>query len=245
MPPLCPPGLCPPGLPTARSASVLRKRSLHRTLAVVAAMGGLGLGAASGCADPEGALNDFTERDCASKGQPYDETGCAKIISAGGCEPPLPGEVDGRYLFVISAVILPNLPVLFQADITTAAGAEGLEVTMVLDGIDRDDRQTPLGDPKPFPPFTVDDEGRFSTDPVDFGLPGEANSLTGNDATVNITLQGRFCKTDLNCGALNGQTVMPAGIMLEGSTFTIMPAPAGEPFPDPVLDCEGTPADPL
>jgi hypothetical protein len=203
------------------------------------------LGVAAGCADPQGSLDDFTERDCASKEQPFDQTGCAKIISAGGCEPPAPGEADGRYLFVISASLLPSKPVLFQADITTTAATNGIDVTMVLDGISKEDRQTPLGDPNEFPSFFVDADGQFSTDETEFNLPGEANAVTGNDALVSLTLQGRFCKEDLSCGALNGVTIMPAGVMLDGSTFTIMKAPEGEPFPDPLLDCEGTPAGPL
>lgn len=229
-------------LPPSRSAGCTVRSIASAALTVSLSI----LGAAAGCADPQASLDDFTERDCASKDQPYDESGCARLISSGGCEPPAPGEADGRYLFAIAASLSPTKPVLFSAQITTTAATNGIDVAMVLEGISAEDRQTPLGDPQTFPTFFVDADGQFATDETEFSLPGGANTVTpGNEAVVSISLTGRFCKQDLSCGALDGVTIMPAGVPLEGSAFTILPAPEGEPFPDPVVDCEGTPAAPL
>jgi hypothetical protein len=212
----------------------------------------LGLGLVSlatvGCADPQGAQDEFVERDCKAKGEPFSEEGCVKQLAAGECEPPAAGEADGKYLLVLSAVIDATHPLIADGEIITAAGADGLEVTFTGTFLDSNDRMTPVGDEGTLGPWVVSGNGQFDSGEFDLNVDGGADPIIpGAPIVAKAQLKGTFCKDAAaeasNCGSLLGTVSAPAEVSLEGSTFKLMSSADGIPT-DIVIDCEGNLADP-
>jgi hypothetical protein len=200
----------------------------------------VGLVAAPGCvADADGEYEAFAKR--ASKGGGPIECG-----SDGGCTPPAAGEIDGDYLFALSAVIGPQKPLLFLTTVTTTAGAAGLEVTWKLQPLSAADRTTPVGTPVEFEPFTVASNGCFLADPGPLDVTGEANGITGNPITADVTLTGQLCGTDgFYCGQVGGVVTSPINLPLDGSTFTLTKLPSPGAYPDPpAINCDKDLAEP-
>ena len=82
------------------------------------------------CADPGGAYQDFVTR--------CDESDNCKVVAAedagpgdgGACVVPAAGELDGDYMFALSASVKPEAPLLFATKVTTSDGANGLEMQL-------------------------------------------------------------------------------------------------------------------
>ncbi|MBK8259222.1 MAG: hypothetical protein IPK82_42020 [Polyangiaceae bacterium] len=192
-----------------------------------------------GCANPEASFNGFAER--------YDEifankppTACPDAyvpLSAGGA--------DGPYLLVLSATQKPDEPILFFAEVTTPAVGGGVGIAITVTPVAKADRQTLAGDPQVYEAAVIDDSGKFELAMPDLKVPKDANTIIGLDVAANVVLKGNICGDGtFVCGDVTGTTISPAA-NLEGSTFTLMRAEDGQPLPDPVLDCEETPAKPL
>ncbi len=197
----------------------------------------------TGCPDPDGEFDAFQER--------YDTlhppTTTSVTTGGGDCAVPMVGEIDGAYLFALSAAIRPDLPVLYDAQITTADGANGLTMTMVIDPLDARDRMTKLGVPETFGPFDIDSmTGAFDIDFGEVTIPGQGDPII-LDADIVGTVQaaGTLCTPiELICGPITGTITDPTELDLAGSNFTIEPVVDGA-YPDPPkIDCNGTEAAP-
>jgi hypothetical protein len=206
----------------------------------------------TGCPDPEGEADRFHEEFCAVP------ENAEKCISGGAtcagdpCDVPLPGVIDGEFLFTLSASLAPNRPVLFNAQLTTAAGPEGLEFDLVLQPLAAADRSTPVGDPIIAGPASADPTaGCFSFVFPELRVTGEANPISGTELVVPAetpaVLIGQLCSPgDFICGDVEGNVSQPIPFDLSGSTFTFEKLAAPGVYPDlPTVDCDGTLADPL
>ncbi len=190
-----------------------------------------------GCPAPEGQYDEFVERHV--KRFPPAEAGAGYDCP----EPGLPeaGEIDGTFLFVFSATMDPGRPVLFSADLHTAEGADGLELTIDMQPIDAYDRQTLVGDLySGLGPFAVDpDTQEYHAELGSISLPGEANPFSEKPLAATGILDGKLCKGDFLCGDLSGEVTAPITYPLPGSTYTFDRAD-GSVFPDPpVINCDG------
>jgi hypothetical protein len=186
--------------------------------------------AAPGCvADAEGEYEAFAKR--AGKGT----GGAGGGTTDGGCTPPEPGEIDGDYIFALSATLGPDTPVLFLTTITTSAGADGMQMQWRLQPLAAEDRTTPVGSAIDFEPFTVNSDGTFLADPGPLTVTGEANPITkGNPITADIDLSGEFCGVeDFYCGAVGGEVTSPLTLPLTGSTFTLSKVTTPDTYPEP------------
>lgn len=230
-------------MPNSHSSAL---SALRRTLVSGAAIFGcIGLLA---CADTEGAEQEFIERDCKAKGVKYDEDGCVKQFQAGACEPPLAGEADGTYQLVVSATVSPGSPLLGLAELTSTAGADGLDLSMELTWLAASDRKTPTSNSQTLT-GTVNGEGTLAVS-FDIDIDNTANPVLDAPLVApEVNLAGLFCKDPMaeqaNCGAVTGNVTAPAEIDLEGSTFTLYAADAAALPDNPIINCEGTEADPL
>ena len=105
---------------------------------------------ASGCADPDGKFNAFTDREnTVEANTPPPDLG-------GPCpsnKETKVGEADGDFFFSLSAKINPNKPVVFLAKLTTAAKGTGVEFSMNLQPLLASDKKTPTGTPADVGPY--------------------------------------------------------------------------------------------
>ncbi|MBW2453760.1 MAG: hypothetical protein JRI68_04590 [Deltaproteobacteria bacterium] len=195
-----------------------------------------------GCPDTQGFYDDFAARyevinPSSSSGQTCTDG------------PPAVGEADGPYLFALSTVLFPPTPILFEGTLTTTEQDGNLAWTMVLQPLDRSDRETPVGATIDLAgPYPVAADGTFTAALPLLFVEGAANPLTGNDIEAAATLTGTMCATDeFFCGDAMGETVQPPGISIDGTTWTLDPLPqAGPPYPEPPkINCAGDLANPL
>ncbi len=198
------------------------------------------------CADPGGEYQDFLTR--------CDESDDCKVAvvpdagpgDGGPCVVPAAGEIDGDYLFVLSAVLDPKKPLLFAAKVTSADGANGLEMTWTLTPLNAKDRSTKIPPDIELPVMEVGDDGSFDVDPAPIDVSGDANAISGSPITADVaSLRGNIC--DLGgfyCGQLDGKVSKPVSLPVDGSTWTLTKLTAPGTYPDPVIDCAKTPADP-
>lgn len=198
-----------------------------------------GAAASLGCADPGASFSAFSER--------YDKIFASKPPTA-CADPYIPltsGAADGPYLLVLSATQKPDEPLLFFAEVTTPAVGGDVGLGFVATPVAKADRQTLAGDPQTFGPVAIDSSGAFTIDLPSLKVPKDANTIIGIDVEANVTLKGAVCgDASFACGDVTGSTVSPKA-NLEGSTFTLMRIEDEKNFPDPVIDCEETPAKPL
>lgn len=206
------------------------------------ATAGLGF-ALAGCPDPEGALQDFTDR--------YDEIHQTTSTGGGGvgggvaCVPAMAGELDGRYMFALSARLGPKKAFALDAQMTTTANGDGLSVALVLQPLSAADQTTEVSTPLSFSDLPVAADGTFTWDLGMITLPGAANPITGADVEATLTLAGELCAGDragFVCGPATGQVTAPLMADLSpGSNFT-MQAEVGGELPPPVINCAKDPA---
>ncbi len=209
--------------------------------------------AVSGCTNPEGAFNDFTDRQKALQEAGTDAgAGVDAEVDAGSCMPPGPGDLDGQYLFALSAALNPKLPVLFLAHLKSVAyagsGAAGVGLDMTLQSLDAKDRKTPVGAPLVIPTLGLGADGQIaSTQLPDITVDGTANPIqVGLGIVASAALHGQFCGVqDFYCGTVSGNVTKPITIKLDGSTYTfeVITDPGSLPTP-PLIDCARNPADP-
>jgi hypothetical protein len=198
----------------------------------------------TGCPNPIGEFEEFEERYA----ELHPPTTSSVTTGGGACSVPVAGEIDGHYMFALSAQIRPDLPVLYDAQVTTADGANGLTLSMTIDPLDARDRMTPLGVPQDYGPFDVDaTSGAFTVDFGELTIPGKGNPvILDTDIVGTVTAIGTLCTPfEILCGAIEGQITAPSEIDLKDSTFTIEAVPDGGSYPDPPkIDCAGTLAGP-
>jgi hypothetical protein len=177
---------------------------------------------------------------------------------AGGammCAAPEAGALDGDFVFAVSANLDRTKPLLFDTDLVTTAAGDSVEFSLTIQPLNAMDRMTPLGSMTTVGPFPVNADGTFVADLPPIDVPGEANPISGNPITADITLTGALCPSDggggaggmsgsFFCGTLDGfaNEVIP----LMGSTWTMEELSAPGMFPDlPKINCAGDLAEPL
>jgi len=224
----------------------LSSRTLH--LAIFG--GALVLVPLTGCPDPEGKFNDFTDRYNAIHN---DQGGSGGAGGAAACTPTMEGEADGKYLFALSSNIAPKKAFALDATVVTHAAADGLTLDITLQPLSGMDQMTPVGDPLTFTALPVGADGHFDWDLSaqtggSITLVKEANPITPFDVESTLQLHGDLCGADrlgFICGTVTGVTSKPLvnhdlsdG---DGSAFTM--TRYDTTLPAPVINCAGDPAE--
>jgi len=198
----------------------------------------------TGCPDAEGNYDDFKSRyskvDHGDGGATCPDDPCTAL--------PQTGELDGQYLFVLSASLDFTKPLMFAATITTAAGANGTEMTWKLEPLLWSDRKTVVGAAIDLDPMPIDAEGLINADLPPIDLLGDANPFSHSPITADVNnLKGRFCSGEtFFFGTFDGDVTKPIPLSLAGSNWTLtkVTSPADYPEPPPI-DCVQTPAAPV
>jgi len=214
----------------------------------------------AGCPDPEGRFDEFGERYDALDPQASSSSG-----PVGDCTiPEVGGDADGKYLFALSAQLVPNKPILFEATVAVVEGAAGPELKLSL---------TPLGTPyraasgeevipvlEPVqPPFDlgsypINPDGTFDAELPKLQVAGKANPFSPNDLEAVVVLHGQVCaepersgsRLGLICGSMEGDVSKPIELALkvEKNAFTF--TRYDETFPvDFTYNCAGDVAFPV
>lgn len=143
---------------------------------------------------------------------------------------------DGLYFLTFSASILPLSPIVLATTIEDA----GDGWTVSLQPLSYEDRSTPVGRPTV---AAIPKSAGFALSLPLWEIPGGANAITGNTAVFDVVFTSQ---SSPECGGVSGETVSPAGILLDGSTFTLTPISDISTSPEPPpIDCAGNLADPL
>ncbi len=202
----------------------------RKFLGVLAALGLVP--AITGCPATETEFGNFIER--------YESINGSSSGTGGGgggqacAEVPAAGEADGDFLFALSAKLNPKKPVLFDTDLTTADGQNGLQFSLLLQPLDAKDRKTAVGASSMVGPFDVAADGSFTAVFPPLSVDGAANGLTGSDLVAEATISGNMCKpADFICGDITGWVTSPSMLPLDGSTFTMEKLSAPGAFPEP------------
>jgi hypothetical protein len=196
----------------------------------------------AGCPDPEAELEQFNER-YALLHPPVDAGSCASQP----CQAPAVGEIDGDFLWSVSAELGRDQPVLWRASLTTAAGTTGLEFSYSAVPLSAADRSTEVGSAVDYGPYAVDPATGCYAGAVALVAPGAANPINGLDLTADVTMEGKLCTAvDFLCGTMTGQLTAPVEYALTSSTYTFeaVPTPGVYPAP-PKINCAGDLARPL
>lgn len=146
--------------------------------------------------------------------------------------------VSGRYLFAVSAVIDPDHPLQWIADVVhdTSSG----ELTLTMQSLSLDVGSTnfprePVGEAMVLS-TGLSEDGRFGIETPEILVVGAANPITGSDIVGNLVIQGQVFGRELWCGDVFGEITQPLQLDLTGSTFAFEPIdPATGTLPDPVL----------
>jgi hypothetical protein len=194
--------------------------------------------AAIGCPDTAGKFDDFVERwRIANPG--FDGS-----VDAGECAPLDPPELDGEYVFALSAVIQPDTPILFLTQVTGQSSPPSIQ--LVFQPLSAADRRTPVGQPVTIGPLPLMPDGTLNAELPPLVVAGEANPITGGQIDAQVTLNGRLCGgTDFQCGTVTGNVTQPVGLDLMGSTFAMERVQGGVPPDQPLLSCNRDRATPL
>jgi hypothetical protein len=204
----------------------------------------LALALLSSCADPEAAFDAFAERY--RRTHPGGDSGTGGV--GGACALPVPDDLAGPYLLVISPAFSPKTPILLLDELSAElAGTNHITLGMTLTALSAADRKTPVGAPLPsvsaeLPP------GAFSFDLGVLQIAGEADPIIpGAPITGSVILDGELCAdaTDFMCGDVRGQVTAPAELDLLGSTWTLSRRPSPTELPDIVINCAMEAPDPL
>jgi hypothetical protein len=194
----------------------------------------------TGCADPDAAFDDFTQRYLEIHPPIPVVPGCGHEA----CTPPTIGANDGDFLMALSAKINPTKPVILLATVTTTASGSGLGVSLKLQPLKADDRRTPTGEALDAGPFDVDANGQFSAQLPTLTVPGDANPITpGNPIEATAALCGHICgdEPDLVCGEVSGNVTKPIMLPLADangtSTFAFVRISDPASYPEPMLKC--------
>jgi hypothetical protein len=194
--------------------------------------------AATGCPDTGGKFDDFVERwRIANPG--FDGS-----VDGGECAPLDPPELDGEYVFALSAVIQRETPILFLTDVTGQANPPSIQ--LVFQPLSAADRRTPVGQPVTIGPLPLMPDGTLNAQLPPLVVTGEANPITGGEIEAQVTLNARLCGgTDFQCGSVSGDVTQPLPLALTGSTFAMERIQGGVPPDQPFLSCSRDRATPL
>lgn len=176
-------------------------------------------GAMTACPDTMGELDEFIEHS-----EPY-----RVLPVAGECTAPI--DLSGSYLLGAAVVVDPVKPLRFKLDL--AVDLEGLEIEGVLQAI-----AVPPNNGATAPGTLVGEvytasaaldgaDGGFALDFGTIVVPAEANPILPAPVTANLLLDGCTSTPTSACGAIEGDITAPVALPLAGSTWAIVPLPAG------------------
>lgn len=212
----------------------------HANLAIL----GITLFLMAGCVDPAGELEAFQRRLAQV---PHADAG-ADAGDAASCTI-APGDIQGSFLLAISVYVAPKKPVVALTDLTTPAFQGGAGLALTVQPLAASDRTTPVDSPSSYGPFLIDERGNFRADIPGLTVSGDANPITvGSPIAADIVLSGNLCaKSGFFCGSVSGRVTSPIVLNnLDGSTYTFTSVEPGGNIPtQPVIDCQGTLAEPL
>jgi len=198
---------------------------------------------AVGCVDPDGDYQDFIDRQ--AKTTLPTGSGCGDPNAA--CDPVKGGQLDGQWLFALSAKISPTKPVLFFTEVKSSESSGQVTWEMTLTPLDAKTRE-PLPDSLPTVQGTpIPADGNWSADLGEITVPGAANPITyGSDIVATSSISGQICGgRDFLCGDLKGQASKPLTIPLDGSTWTLAKLPAPNTLPEKIyINCSCAEAGP-
>lgn len=204
--------------------------------------------ALSGCADPGGAFDAFSERYRATHTA---DAGGDAGGDAGACSLPQPSQVAGQFVLLISPAFSPKAPILFLDEVSAKAlGSDQIEVGMTLTALSATDRKTPVG--AALAPVTASlDAGPFSYDLGVLEVVGAADPfIPGAAIEGSVVLHGQLCSApegpiDFWCGAVSGQVTAPVALDLAGSSWTLARVAPNGDLPELAVNCAKDPPDPL
>jgi hypothetical protein len=150
-------------------------------------------------------------------------------------------DVNGTFLFALSAVIDPTHPLQFFSTVTFTPEGMGGQLAMDLQPLSLDVGSTttprqPIGDPLTLAATPVDAGGGFEivvSEPL--MVTGMANPITGSDIVATLTLKGAIQNEDVFCGTVTGMVTQPLMLDLMGSTFAAQRVGGVDMLPQEVL----------
>ncbi len=182
----------------------------------------------SACTDSLSRFQDFENRVVDAGVDPDFDAEVIEVIP----------DVTGTFLLGLGAVIAPDPPFQFIADIDLEQDEDGATVDLELTALHRFDR-VPIGDPLVAKNVPVDETGKFEA-AFEGIVPGDANPVTGSELTIDVTVIGRIRSKDMFCGEANGMILRPVMLDIAGSTIGAIRIEAGmegEQLPPPLADC--------
>lgn len=169
----------------------------------------------AGCPDPEAQMDQFLDNTKSLRDVTQAEVGGGSLA-----------DVSGDFLFAISTVIAPDLPLQFLATTKFVANENGDGGVLDIDlhplslstGSTTEPRQL-VGDVIPLKNLQVDADGRFDADLGTLTVVGAANPISGSDILAKLTLSGVIQSADLYCGSVAGEVMSPIQAPIDGSSF--------------------------
>ncbi len=142
------------------------------------------------------------------------------------------GLAEGRYLLLATTIVEPSLPLQWEVMVTRDPDSlSGQSLSLNLGS---------ATEPRALVGGVWDAKLSVTADEIQIVIPplqilGEANPATGSElVTGELLLTGRPSPTSEICGDLLGDVVEPLMLDLTGSTFLLLPAPEGQPWPSDV-----------
>jgi hypothetical protein len=207
-------------------------------------------GLLSACIDPGDDFDAFAERNAASTSPEASGGAPSVAVVDGGCARPDPSEVATEYL--ISSVVVPlapRQPALVKGTFSPSLVGDELHIEVTAVALSAADRVTPVSEPVPFGTLIIDADGHLTTTSVNLSGPGAADSvICGADIEGTAAFDGTFCKPPSGdhvrfaCGTFTGSATKPLTIPSMRGNFTLQSIEPGEPFPEPLVDCDRTTA---
>ncbi len=134
-----------------------------------------------------------------------------------------PIDFSGEYFFAFATSIRPDLPIYFQATITTAADLSTFDISLQPlsydadpEGVTNPDPRQPVGVIRDETGVAIASDGTWELTLNDWLIPGPGNPVTGGDLSANIVMTGAACLREHFCGTATGEVI---GTSLAGSTF--------------------------
>lgn len=197
--------------------------SVLTNLTVIATLSSL-----TGCPDPEGRYQAFTERKLPFENN---DTGGTEGGMEGGMSSEvmrIPNIQSGRFIFGLASNISFEKPMSFIADVVFEFNedrTEGKLISMMLDPrvcAETDPQQPSAGEGiqyQPTEPPIINEQGSFSADFGEQNVPPSANCISGSFINAVIKLKGSIVSEDAMCGKVSGNLILPFEWDLKNSTF--------------------------
>ncbi|HEY6879528.1 MAG TPA: hypothetical protein VI299_15985 [Polyangiales bacterium] len=204
----------------------------------------------TGCPDPGADFDDFAKRAGTSHDAgPVEQGGCA--LPEGAL--PAPEQLSGTFLFSVSTTVGRDRPFVFLLDVDVSRSGARYEITIVAQPLAANDRKTPVGAPTDPQTFSVEAGGCFTSVPQLFALPAGANPILPVQATSELSFSGNVGSALRDargavtfwCGQVNGRSVTPLPMNIDGSTFAATRVTNPAQLPPVVINCAMDPARPL